>query len=159
MTQCKLGKPSGTHPNTYTHIQHTCTNMHGCTHTHTHTLHTHMHTLPVLQYCHHIGTSPTSWTDQLQSVTINDFTSIVGPTTDIPKLPIDVFELFFSDDLQEEKKQPLCQASDGRPTIPVVDTHHCGKAKSFLWLFYLDGHEPSAITRGLLESRSTTAVQ
>ena len=45
---------------------------------------------------------PSSWTDQLQSVNIDDFTSIVGPTTDISESPIDVFELFFSDDLQIE---------------------------------------------------------
>ena len=37
----------------------------------------------------------------MQPVTINDFTSTVGPTTEIPESPIDDFELF-SDDLQEE---------------------------------------------------------
>ena len=33
---------------------------------------------------------------------INNFTSPVGPSTDVPELPIDVFELFFLDKLQEE---------------------------------------------------------
>ena len=45
-----------------------------------------------------IGPLPPAWTDQLHPHTI---TSRVGPTTDIPESPIDVFELFFSEDLQE----------------------------------------------------------
>ena len=34
-------------------------------------------------------------------MTIEDFTSRVGPTVPIPDAPLDVFELFFSHDLQE----------------------------------------------------------
>ena len=49
-----------------------------------------------------MGPLPTSWTDQLQPFTINDFMSRVGPTKDIVELLIDVFEQFISDDLQEE---------------------------------------------------------
>jgi len=76
-----------------------------CTHTHTHSHTVDINVLALLTLCFNIiiiGTSPSSWTDRLQSVTINSFTSTVGPTTDIPESPIDVFELFFSDDLQEE---------------------------------------------------------
>ena len=120
-----------THTYTYTLVHthiHTRTHTHTYTytlaHTHIHTrAHTYIHTrthicaralthgrhiidiLCVLTPCFNvvvIGTSPNSWTDQLQSVTINAFTSTVGPTTDIPESPIDVFELFFSEDLQEE---------------------------------------------------------
>ena len=45
---------------------------------------------------------PTSWTDQLQPVTIAAFTSHVGPTVPIPDTPLEVFELFFTPDLQEK---------------------------------------------------------
>ena len=35
-------------------------------------------------------------------VTIEQFTSSTGPTVDIPESPLDVFELFFSDDIMTD---------------------------------------------------------
>ena len=40
-----------------------------------------------------------AWTEQLTPVTIEEFTSRTGPTVNIPESPLEVFELFFSDDL------------------------------------------------------------
>ena len=42
------------------------------------------------------------WTDQLQPVTIKEFTSSIGPTVEISESPIDIFELFFTKSLREE---------------------------------------------------------
>lgn len=54
------------------------------------------------QFWYRVGPLPTSWTDQQQPVAIKDFMSTVGSTTDIPESSMDVFELLFSNDLQEE---------------------------------------------------------
>ena len=40
-----------------------------------------------------------AWTEWLTPVLIKQFTSRTGPTVDIPESPLEVFELFFSDDL------------------------------------------------------------
>ena len=48
------------------------------------------------------ATLPKTWTTNLTPVTIDPFTSSVGPTVDIPESPKEVFELFFSDDLMSE---------------------------------------------------------
>ena len=45
---------------------------------------------------------PTSWSSTLHPVTINSFTSPVGPAVPIAASPLDVFTLFFSSDLMEE---------------------------------------------------------
>ena len=45
---------------------------------------------------------PTSWSSTLHPVTINPFTSPVGPTVPISASPLDVFTLFFSSDLMEK---------------------------------------------------------
>ena len=45
---------------------------------------------------------PTSWSSTLHPVTINPFTSPVGPAVPIAASPLDVFTLFFSSDLMEE---------------------------------------------------------
>lgn len=45
---------------------------------------------------------PDTWTDNLTPVTIKDFNSSPGPTLPIPNTPLEVFELFFSQDLQEK---------------------------------------------------------
>ena len=42
------------------------------------------------------------WSESLIPVTINQFTSSTGPTVDIPESPLDVFDLFFSDDIMSE---------------------------------------------------------
>ena len=42
---------------------------------------------------------PSKWSNALKPVTINAFTSPVGPTVSIPGSPLDVFQLFFTDDL------------------------------------------------------------
>jgi hypothetical protein len=47
------------------------------------------------------ATLPTAWTAQLKPMTINQFTAPVGPTVSIPESPLEVFELFFTRDLQE----------------------------------------------------------
>ena len=44
---------------------------------------------------------PTTWSEELKPVTINSFSSRVGPTVPVPDTPMDCFELFFSEDLQE----------------------------------------------------------
>lgn len=41
------------------------------------------------------SSEPTSWSSTLQPVTINPFTSPVGPTVPIPASPLEVFELFY----------------------------------------------------------------
>ena len=43
---------------------------------------------------------PTTWSVQLKPVTIKDFASRVGPAVNIPDSPMEVFELFYSEDLQ-----------------------------------------------------------
>ena len=136
----KLGKPSGTHPNTHSHTSTYNIHVQTCTDAHTHTTYTHAY--PPNTYRISILSSYRNIANFMDSLSPS---TTSRPTTDISELPIDVFELF-SDNLQEEIVRES-KASDGRPTIPVVDTHHCGRAKSFLWLFYLDGREPSAITR------------
>ena len=45
---------------------------------------------------------PTSWSSTLHPVTINPFTSPIGPAVPIAASPMDVFTLFFSSDLMEE---------------------------------------------------------
>ena len=45
---------------------------------------------------------PTSWSSTLHPVTINPFTSPVGPAVPISASPLDVFTLFFSSDLMEK---------------------------------------------------------
>ena len=47
-------------------------------------------------------TQPTSWSSTLHPVTINPFTSPVGPTVPISDSPLEVLELFFSADLMEK---------------------------------------------------------
>ena len=47
-------------------------------------------------------TQPTSWSSTLHPVTINPFTSPVGPTVPISASPLEVLELFFSADLMEK---------------------------------------------------------
>ena len=42
---------------------------------------------------------PTSWSSRLQSIVIEPFSTPVGPTTAIPESPLEVFQLFFGDDL------------------------------------------------------------
>ena len=44
---------------------------------------------------------PTSWSSTLQPVHIHSFSSHVGPTVTISESPLEIFELFFSDDLVE----------------------------------------------------------
>ena len=44
---------------------------------------------------------PTSWSSTLQPVHIHPFSSHVGPTVTISESPLEIFELFFSDDLVE----------------------------------------------------------
>ena len=43
--------------------------------------------------------SPTSWSTTLNRVTIKPFTSPVGPTVPIPESPVEIFNLFFTDDI------------------------------------------------------------
>ena len=43
-----------------------------------------------------------SWSEQLAPVMINPFTSHVGPTVPILDSPVEVFELFFTADLQQK---------------------------------------------------------
>ena len=116
ITQYENEKPTHWDPHLHSHgsllTPHTCT--YTCTHTHNSHVHVHTHATRTRTHAHThvhtqtntqfqcIGPLPTAWTDQLQSITIRDFISRVGPTTDIPEAPIVVFELFFSDDLQEE---------------------------------------------------------
>ena len=45
---------------------------------------------------------PTSWSSDLHPVTINPFTSSVGPAVPIAVSPLDVFTFFISFDLMEE---------------------------------------------------------
>ena len=45
---------------------------------------------------------PQSWSEQLPPVTIHLFTSHIGPTVPIPDSPLEVFELFFTADLQQK---------------------------------------------------------
>ena len=47
-------------------------------------------------------TQPASWSSTLHPVTINPFTSPVGPTVPISASPMEVLELFFSADLMEK---------------------------------------------------------
>ena len=42
---------------------------------------------------------PTAWTELLTQVPVKDFTSTTGPTVNIPQSPLEVFKLFFLDDL------------------------------------------------------------
>ena len=42
---------------------------------------------------------PTAWTEWRTPVLVKQFTSTTGPTVNIPESPLEVFELFFSDDL------------------------------------------------------------
>ena len=54
-----------------------------------------------------VPTSPTPpcapvWTNTLNPVTIQPFTSPVGPTVPIPESPVDVFDLFFTDDILQK---------------------------------------------------------
>ena len=41
------------------------------------------------------------WTEDLRPITVHPFTSAVGPTCTIPETPLEVFKLFFTDDLIE----------------------------------------------------------
>ena len=55
----------------------------------------------VISHNYIVGTTPlpTAWTEWLTPVLIKQFTSTSSPTVNIPESPLDVFELFFSDDL------------------------------------------------------------
>ena len=44
----------------------------------------------------------TTWSSQVNLLKLQDFSSPVGPTVDISSSPMDVFGLFFTDDLLEE---------------------------------------------------------
>ena len=47
----------------------------------------------------HLLTVPPTWSDTLTPVTIQPFTSPVGPTIPIPESPIGIFKLFFTEDV------------------------------------------------------------
>ena len=54
----------------------------------------------------------TTWSEQLIPVAIKYFTSHVGPTIFISDTPLDIFELFFSQSLQEIKTAACLLAAE-----------------------------------------------
>ena len=83
-------------------------------------------------------------------MTIEDFTSRVGPTVPIPDAPLDVFELFFSHDLQE---MIVCESNRYARQVMGEERYRSWKKitveelKAFFGFFILMGidHLPSIV--------------
>ena len=48
-----------------------------------------------------VSDSDSDWTRHLQPVVIQPFVSEVGPSLSVPEKPIDIFKLFFTDDIMD----------------------------------------------------------
>ena len=92
---------------------------------------------------------PWSWSEQLAPVTTHPFTSHIGPTVRIPDSPLEVFELFFTADLQQKivdetnhyAKQVMCDIQYSSWTKITRE-----ELKAAIIFFYLDGHKLATIS-------------
>ena len=91
---------------------------------------------------------PTSRTEWLTPTIIKQFTSTTGPTVDVPESPLEVFELFFSDDLldiivEETNRYAAQVMGDERYREWKKITKE--EVKAFFWFLHSHGHQPLTI--------------
>ena len=92
---------------------------------------------------------PETWSSRLTSISIQPFSSATGPTVAVPESPLDVFELFFPDDLvdfivEESNRYAREAMGDEKYTEWVKVT---AANKGFLGFFYPHGHCGTTISR------------
>ena len=123
-------------------------------HSHTHT-HTESQTHEIL---HNMYTITASFMDR-PTATSNGQWFHLGPSTDVPESPIEVFELFLSNNLQEEIVQESNRyAKQVMGYQKYQSWTGLWTSSKLFWFLDLDGCEPSTIAWWLLEQRSTTEV-
>ena len=72
----------------------------------------------------------------------------MGPTVSIPESPLEVFELFFSDDLLDiivEESNGYAGQVMGEGALQGMEKHHQRGCEGISWFFHSYGHRPLTI--------------